>query len=213
MFKYKIFKNKLCKTALSVALIPASVCGANSPELSSEIQRFLKDYPVNQVQMLRHRMTFLIAIQGTKLQQRQDYIQCVDARIKPEIFEYTSQSLAQKNFENLSNLKEINGFLESSAGEKYRQQFVSTMAEGLRQAQTGKKIGEPPTVATYTPEEMVVIQTFSQRSAYLDFNRFSINLLEQMKTEDTLDKKLNDIRIQCDLQTSRPVSNAPAKQL
>ncbi len=195
---------------LAAALFPAAASGAEAIELTKETQRFVSLFPASQMQTLHRRMLIYI---GASLHSKtlSPYVKCMDSVLEPSVYDDASLDLAKKNFKDVQRLKEVNAFLQSEPGIKYRQNAIATMETGLRQAQADEPFTSAKT-PVYTDEDMKIIQRFGASPSFVEFNQFNQDLVQQFKANDEPNEKLlSKMNSQCLDQTKRPSNKAPEK--
>ncbi|NHZ81158.1 hypothetical protein F2P44_18030 [Massilia sp. CCM 8695] len=196
MIRLPALQRFICAALFSAAVLPTVASCAEPDELTTATQRFLGLFPASEMLALNQKMVLQIAVNmGSKV--RPEFVKCMNAAIEPSVFDDASLKLAKRNFKDVQRLKEINEFMQSAAGIKYRRHALKVMETGLKQLEAGEAIRDAKPAA-FTAEEMGVIQAFGARPSYAEFSRFSADVQQELRADDLQDDKLWKIRVRCD---------------
>lgn len=179
---------------LVLAFIPYSVFCAEPDPMPQELVRFIKAYRVAEAGEISMKIVIQTAVLNGKTSKR--FSDCISSKLTGSIFEDAALDVAREQFTSIENLRELNSFLEGSAGRKLIDQSMSWFSKTFERLLAGLQ-PLPPQSAQYTTQEWNDIQAFEKRPAYKDFNRFVENGLRNIKSNEKFKARFTPIRSQC----------------
>lgn len=145
------------------------VASSTEDDLELEINRFLKAYRLSEIGVESLRLSLLEAAKRGNV--TDTYAQCVLDALSPTMFETAVFAIAREQLTDVTRLKEINSFFESSVGKKLVDQLQSLQLTDVRREAAGLKPVLMPRLQL-TANELQAIQDWESKASYRDFIAF-----------------------------------------
>ena len=153
----------------ALAAHPAQGADAVDDPMAAELSRFVRAYRVAEATSLQVRMQ--IAAQARKPGADRAFLQCLDARLRPAMYDDVARVVATETFHDLERLRTVNAFFESSAGRRLTDTAIRWLADSESRAESGLAPLPMPEPAL-TASERATVQAWSRSAAHADFQRF-----------------------------------------
>lgn len=190
----KILKSCRRTTLAVAALFVVTASSANSDQMTEELQRFIKVYRAAEAQDLSLKITFQTARNEGRASK--EVVDCLVSKLTPTAFNDALMDIARKNFQSLQNLKELNNFLESTAGRKVTDQALNWYKSSFERLVAGLA-PLPIKPSSYTAKEWNEIQAIEKRPAHADFKRFTEVGLRDLPSNELFKQRMSEIKSQC----------------
>jgi len=146
---------------------PASSEVANP--MAAELSRFVRDYRVAEATSMQVKMQ--IAAQERKPGADRAFLECINSRLRPEMYEDLAYGVAATTFHDPDRLRAINAFFESPAGRIMTDSAITWLADSERRAEEGLAPAPMPEPAM-TASERRSVEAWSRSPGHEDFQRF-----------------------------------------